>query len=76
MNQPEPRDLPGSHAVEAVRAPDGAPARTVLAWIWLGVYALLAAGMLALLLALSRTPFIHDMVPGSQWFREIGRAHV
>ena len=76
MNQPEPRDLPGSHAVEAVRAPDGAPARTVLAWIWLGVYALLAAGMLALLLALSRTPFIHDMVPGSQWFRVALVAHV
>ena len=76
MNQPEPRDLPGLHVTQAVREPDGAPAPAVLAWIWLGVYALLAAGLLALLLALSRTPFIHDMVPGSQWFRVALVAHV
>ena len=73
MNQPESA-IP--HETLALLDAARAPARTVSAWIWLGVYALLAAGLLALLLALSRTPFVQDIVPGSQWFRVALVAHV
>lgn len=52
------------------------PVPAVAAWIWLGVYALIAAGVLAILLGLSRTPVLHDFVPGTQWFRVALVAHV
>ena len=73
MNQFEHRNLSGPATVSA---PLTAAPRTVLAWIWLGIYALLAAGLLALLLALSRTPVIHEIIPGAQWFRVALVAHV
>ena len=43
--------------------------KLALGWIWLGVYALIAAGILAILLALSRTPAIKEMMPGSNFFK-------
>ena len=52
------------------------PAPAVASWIWLGVWALIAAGVLAILLGLSRTPVLHDFVPGTQWFRVALVAHV
>jgi hypothetical protein len=66
----------GNHHLLGARAASGTPPPAVLAWIWLGVYALLAAGLLALLLALSRTPIVQDIMPGSQWFRVALVAHV
>jgi hypothetical protein len=51
-------------------------ARFAIGWIWLGVYALVAAGLLALLLALARTPVIQDLVPGKEFFRVALVAHV
>ncbi|MBP8924517.1 MAG: cbb3-type cytochrome c oxidase subunit I [Pseudomonadales bacterium] len=56
--------------------PEPQAARFALGWIWLGVYALVAAGLLALLLALSRTPVIQDLVPGKEFFRVALVAHV
>lgn len=53
-----------------------APVPAVALWIWLGAYALIAAGVLAVLLGLSRTPVLHDFVPGTQWFRVALVAHV
>ncbi|MBK7169059.1 MAG: cbb3-type cytochrome c oxidase subunit I [Gammaproteobacteria bacterium] len=64
---------------QAERSPPGheaQAARFTLGWIWLGVYALVAAGLLALLLALSRTPIIQDLVPGKEFFRVALVAHV
>lgn len=59
---------------ESSRSP--APVPAVAAWIWLGVYALIAAGVLAVLLGLSRTPVLHGFIPGTQWFRVALVAHV
>ncbi len=42
--------------------------RLTIGWIWLGIYALLAAGILSLMLALSRTPVIQDFMPGGDFF--------
>lgn len=49
--------------------------RTV-GWIWLGVYALLAAGLLSICLALSRTPGIQDFFPGKDFFHVALVVHV
>lgn len=49
--------------------------RTV-GWIWLGVYALLAAGVLSLCLALSRTPGIQNFFPGTDFFHVALVVHV
>jgi hypothetical protein len=50
--------------------------RRTAEWIWLGVYALLAAGVLSLLLALARTPGIQDILPGRDFFRVALVVHV
>ncbi len=49
--------------------------RTV-GWIWLGVYSLLAAGLLSLCLALARTPGIQDLFPGTDFFHVALVVHV
>ena len=46
------------------------------AWILLGVYALLAAGLLSLLLAFARTPVIQDVLPGRDFFHVALVVHV
>jgi len=50
--------------------------KLALGWIWLGVYALVAAGVLAILLALSRTPAIKELMPGSNFFKVALVVHV
>lgn len=50
--------------------------KLALGWIWLGVYALVAAGVLAILLALSRTPVIKELMPGSNFFKVALVVHV
>lgn len=46
------------------------------AWMWLGVYALLAAGLLSLSLAIARTPVLQDLLPGTDFFRVALVVHV
>ena len=46
------------------------------AWIWLGVYALLAAGVLSLSLAFARTPGIQDLLPGTDFLHVALVVHV
>ncbi|MEH6616761.1 MAG: cbb3-type cytochrome c oxidase subunit I [Porticoccus sp.] len=55
---------------------DSAAKKLALGWIWLGVYSLVAAGILAILLALSRTPAIKEMMPGSNFFKVALVVHV
>ncbi len=55
---------------------DEATRRRTVAWIWLGVYSLLAAGILSLLLALARTPGIQDVLPGRDFFHVALVVHV
>ncbi|MCB1686303.1 MAG: cbb3-type cytochrome c oxidase subunit I [Pseudomonadales bacterium] len=47
-----------------------------IGWIWLGVFSLLAAGVLSLLLAFSRTPFLQDFFPGQDFFHVALVVHV
>jgi cytochrome c oxidase subunit 1 len=46
------------------------------AWLWLGVAALIGAGLLAILLVLSRTPGIQDVFPLREFFRAALVVHV
>jgi cytochrome c oxidase subunit 1 len=46
------------------------------AWIWLGIYALLTAGILSLSLALARTPGIQELLPGTDFFHVALVVHV
>jgi len=50
--------------------------RLVGHWLRLAVYALLAAGILSLLLALSRTPGVQGLMPGRDFFRTALVIHV
>ena len=57
-------------------APTTAVQRLARAWLWLGIVALACAGLLAVLLALSRTPGIQDWLPGGDFFRAALIVHV
>ncbi len=46
------------------------------AWMCLGVYALCAAGVLSILLALARTPVISEILPGKDFFHVALVVHV
>lgn len=50
--------------------------KLTLAWIWLGIYSLVAAGILAVLLALSRTPMVQELMPDSNFFKVALVVHV
>ncbi len=47
-----------------------------LAWLWLCVLALLGAGMFSLLLVLSRTPYVSEMIPWIGFFHSALVVHV
>jgi hypothetical protein len=57
-------------------APTATVQRLARAWLWLGIIALACAGLLAVLLALSRTPGIQDWLPGGDFFRAALIVHV
>lgn len=56
--------------------PAGAPRRLAAAWLALGIGALIASGLLALLLVLSRTPALQDLVPWVASFKTALVIHV
>jgi heme/copper-type cytochrome/quinol oxidase subunit 1 len=45
-------------------------------WIWLGVFALLAAGVMSVLLVLARTPWLQNVLPGTDFFHVALVVHV
>jgi hypothetical protein len=57
-------------------AVDATATRLARAWLWLGIVALAGSGLLAILLAFSRTPGIQDFLPGGDFFRAALIVHV
>jgi hypothetical protein len=55
---------------------DKTSARLARAWLVLGIAALAGAGLLAILLALSRTPGVQDLLPQGDFFRAALIVHV
>lgn len=67
----------GRAAMEALPAGIEARGRTLaLGWLWLAVYCLVAAGLMAVLLALSRTPVIQHLIDNPALFRVALVVHV
>jgi cytochrome c oxidase subunit I len=60
----------------ALTVPTDARRSLAVAWLALGLLALVAAGVLSLLLVVSRTPVIQGLVPGADFFRVVLVAHV
>ena len=56
--------------------PDGVPSQLARYWLSLGIAALIGAGLLAILLVLSRTPGIQDVFPLRDFFKSALVVHV
>ncbi|HEX7037289.1 MAG TPA: cbb3-type cytochrome c oxidase subunit I [Pseudomonadales bacterium] len=54
----------------------GARQKLALGWLWLAVYSLVSAGLMAVLLALSRTPLIEDLLENPALFKVALVVHV
>ncbi len=64
------------HEEYVLAMPSGARRRLGMGWLWLGVMALLGSGLFSLLLVLSRTPYIQDVIPWIDFFHTALVVHV
>ncbi|MCK9283075.1 MAG: cbb3-type cytochrome c oxidase subunit I [Rhodocyclaceae bacterium] len=62
--------------VSLLNPPPGPPRQLARAWLWLGIAALTLAGLLAILLGLSRTPSIQNVFPLRDFFKAALVVHV
>jgi hypothetical protein len=60
----------------ALAVPDGARLRLARAWLWLGLAALIGAGLFSVLLVVSRTPYVSQWLPVADFFRVALVVHV
>jgi len=60
----------------AIAVPRDARARLAVGWLALGIAALAASGLLAVFLALARTPGVGRLLPAGDFFRTVLVAHV
>lgn len=72
---------PGLHTASSVTdyllaVPVGAQRRLARAWLWLGMLALVGAGVFSVLLVLSRTPLVNEWFPAADFFRVALVVHV
>lgn len=56
--------------------PAGAQRRLARGWLWLGMLALVGAGLFSVLLVLSRTPLVNEWLPVANFFRVALVVHV
>ena len=60
----------------ALSVPRDGRAKLAIGWLALGVSALAASGLLAVFLALARTPGVNRFLPAGDFFRTVLVAHV
>ena len=60
----------------ALPAPDAGRSALARAWLWLGLLALIGSGVFAVLLVLSRTPFLQTVFPVADFFHVALVVHV
>jgi cytochrome c oxidase subunit 1 len=60
----------------SVAVPDDSRRTLALGWLWLSVLALLGAGMFSLLLVVSRTPYVSEIIPWIDFFHSALVVHV
>lgn len=63
-------------AIPAAATGRGQAVGITLGWLWLAVFSLVAAGLMAVLLALSRTPFIQNLIDNPALFKVALVVHV
>ena len=61
---------------DVLAVPEGDSRRLAIGWLLLGMGALIASGLLSVLLVLSRTPFIQDVIPLVDFFHTALVVHV
>ncbi|MDH5648743.1 MAG: cbb3-type cytochrome c oxidase subunit I [Gammaproteobacteria bacterium] len=59
-----------------IPVPDDKRKALVRAWLWLGLLALLGSGVFSILLVLSRTPHVHELIPWVNFFHTALVVHV
>lgn len=64
------------HDEYVLAVPPDSRRRLAIAWLWLGIMALLGSGVFSVLLVLSRTPYIQDVFPWIDFFRTALVVHV
>lgn len=64
------------HEEYVLAVPRGGRCQLGRAWLWLGIMALLGSGLFSLLLVLSRTPYIQDVIPWIDFFHTALVVHV
>jgi len=60
----------------ALEVPDDARAKLARGWLWLGLVALIGSGVFALLLVISRTPYLQNYTPVADFFHVALVVHV
>ena len=60
----------------SLAVPEGARRTLACAWLWLGLAALIGAGLFSILLVVSRTPFVSQWLPVADFFRIALVVHV
>jgi len=78
QNRAAPLSIPPARSGTeyAFAIPDDARRVLVRGWLWLGLLALIGSGVFAVLLVLSRTPFLHNLFPVGDFFRVALVVHV
>ena len=64
------------HEEYVLSVPPGNRRQLGIGWLWLGIMALLGSGLFSLLLVLSRTPYIQDVIPWIDFFHTALVVHV
>ena len=64
------------HEEYILALPTGSRRQLGIGWLWLGIMALLGSGLFSLLLVLSRTPYLQDIIPWIDFFRTALVVHV
>jgi len=64
------------HEEYVLAIPSGSRRQLGVGWLWLGIMALLGSGLFSLLLVLSRTPYIQDVIPWIDFFHTALVVHV
>ncbi len=64
------------HEEYILAVPPGRRRQLAIGWLWLGIIALLGAGLFSVLLVLSRTPYVQDIIPWIDFFRTALVVHV
>jgi hypothetical protein len=64
------------HDEYVLAVPPGNRRQLGIAWLWLGILALLGSGLFSLLLVLSRTPYLEEIIPWIDFFHTALVVHV